>query len=238
MQRVPFDIAEAETEIMEGPLMEYSGPKLALFKYAQMARLVVHSGLFVALFVPWGSASALPAGLAPVLGQGARAGAAGDGGGGHARPLPDRPGRPILRRACWRWPSPRWRWRVTDIDGIEAMSLLSKCKEAMIGLKAGRVTLPYPAEPRPVAANFRGRPIFDAAKCIGCAGCANNCPAREILVFDVCQEVRILQYLGRRCTYCGRCADVCPEKAITMSREFETATEPDRRPPAAPRICS
>ena len=27
VQRVPFDIAEAETEIMEGPLMEYSGPE-------------------------------------------------------------------------------------------------------------------------------------------------------------------------------------------------------------------
>ncbi len=33
VQRVPFDISEAETEMMEGPLMEYSGPKLALFKY-------------------------------------------------------------------------------------------------------------------------------------------------------------------------------------------------------------
>jgi hydrogenase-4 component H len=44
-------------------------------------------------------------------------------------------------------------------------------------------------------------------------------------VFDVCQEVRILKYLGRRCTYCGRCADLCPEKAITMSKEFENATD-------------
>ena len=104
------------------------------------------------------------------------------------------------------------------------MSMISKFKEAMVGLKAGRVTLPYPAQPRPVAENFRGRPIFDAAKCIGCAGCTNNCPAREILVLDVCQEIRIMQYLGRRCTYCGRCADVCPEKAITMSHEYETAT--------------
>lgn len=105
------------------------------------------------------------------------------------------------------------------------MSLLSKLKETLVCLKAGRVTLPYPARSRPVPPNFRGRPVFDAARCIGCAGCANNCPAHEILVFDVCQEVRILQYLGRRCTYCGRCADVCPEKAITMSREFETATD-------------
>ena len=62
VQRLPFDIAEAETELMEGPLVEYSGPKLALFKYAQSARLVIHSGLFVALFVPWGSGLAFPLG--------------------------------------------------------------------------------------------------------------------------------------------------------------------------------
>jgi hydrogenase-4 component H len=105
------------------------------------------------------------------------------------------------------------------------MSIMSKLKEAKVCLKAGRVTLPYPAQPRPVPPAFRGRPIFDAKKCVGCAGCANNCPAREILVFDVCQEIRILKYLGRRCTYCGRCADVCPEKAITMSDQFENATD-------------
>jgi formate hydrogenlyase subunit 4 len=62
VQRVPFDIAEAETEIMEGPLMEYSGPKLALFKYAQMCRLVIHCAVFVALFVPFGSSLPFPFG--------------------------------------------------------------------------------------------------------------------------------------------------------------------------------
>lgn len=60
VQRLPFDIAEAETEIMEGALMEYSGPKLALFKYTQMARLVIYSALFVTLFIPWGSALVVP----------------------------------------------------------------------------------------------------------------------------------------------------------------------------------
>ena len=89
VQRVPFDISEAETELMEGPLMEYSGPKLALFKYAQMAKLVIYSALFVGLFVPWGSASGVPAGLADLLGQGVWAGAAGHAGRGHPRPLPD-----------------------------------------------------------------------------------------------------------------------------------------------------
>lgn len=105
------------------------------------------------------------------------------------------------------------------------MSLLAKVKEALLCLRAGRVTLDYPLGPAPaLPERFRGRPIFDLDKCIGCAGCANNCPAREILVLDLCQEVRVVKYLGRRCAYCGRCADVCPEKAITMAREFETAT--------------
>lgn len=104
------------------------------------------------------------------------------------------------------------------------MSVWSKIDETVLCLRAGRVTLPYPLQAQPAPETFRGRPIFDGTRCIGCAGCANNCPAREILVFDLCQEVRVLKYLGRRCTYCGRCADLCPEKAITMSREFENST--------------
>jgi formate hydrogenlyase subunit 4 len=62
VQRVPFDISEAETELMEGPLMEYSGPKLALFQYARMAKLVIYSGLFTAMFLPWGAALPFPLG--------------------------------------------------------------------------------------------------------------------------------------------------------------------------------
>lgn len=62
--RAPFDISEAETEIMEGALIEYSGPKLALFHYASMAKLVVYSALFVALFLPWGSGLPVPVSFA------------------------------------------------------------------------------------------------------------------------------------------------------------------------------
>lgn len=58
--RMPFDTAEAETEIMEGPMIEYSGPKLALFKYARMVKLFVYTALFVALFVPWGQTGFYP----------------------------------------------------------------------------------------------------------------------------------------------------------------------------------
>jgi formate hydrogenlyase subunit 4 len=62
VQRVPFDVSEAETELMAGPLLEYSGPKLALFQYAQMARLIIYGGLFAALFLPWGAHLPFPLG--------------------------------------------------------------------------------------------------------------------------------------------------------------------------------
>ncbi len=65
--RLPFDVAEAETELMEGSLMEYSGPKLALFKFTQMAKLVVYGALVVSLFFPWGSGLPVPLNLVSLL---------------------------------------------------------------------------------------------------------------------------------------------------------------------------
>ena len=49
---VPFDIPEAETEVLEGPLLEYSGPALGLFKIMSALKAVVVLGLGVALFCP------------------------------------------------------------------------------------------------------------------------------------------------------------------------------------------
>ena len=60
-QRSPFDIAEAETEIVGGTLVEYSGPKLALLEFARWSRLPVYSALVAALFLP------RPSGWPPVL---------------------------------------------------------------------------------------------------------------------------------------------------------------------------
>ena len=49
---VPFDIPEAETEVLEGPLVEYSGPALGLFKMMSAVKAVVVLGLGLALFFP------------------------------------------------------------------------------------------------------------------------------------------------------------------------------------------
>jgi formate hydrogenlyase subunit 4 len=51
--KLPFDIAEAEQEIMGGFLIEQSGPRLALFRWAIWVKQLVFSFLLVEVFIPW-----------------------------------------------------------------------------------------------------------------------------------------------------------------------------------------
>jgi len=51
LERLPFDIPEAETEIVAGPLVEYSGRRLALFRLARDAEMVVGAGLIAVVFL-------------------------------------------------------------------------------------------------------------------------------------------------------------------------------------------
>jgi NADH-quinone oxidoreductase subunit H len=61
--KVPFDMAEAETEIAGGMLVEYSGRNLSLFYIADIVRAFAVSALVVALFIPYN--------LSPLVGIGA-----------------------------------------------------------------------------------------------------------------------------------------------------------------------
>ncbi len=66
--RVPFDIAEAETEIMEGPLMEYSGPEAGAVQVradGQAGRL--QRACSSRSSVPWGSGLPFPLSLVVFL---------------------------------------------------------------------------------------------------------------------------------------------------------------------------
>lgn len=53
LARLPFDIVEADQEIMEGPFIEQSGPKLALFKWMIWAKQFIFAAVFVTVFIPW-----------------------------------------------------------------------------------------------------------------------------------------------------------------------------------------
>ncbi len=60
--KVPFDVAEAETEIAGGMLVEYSGRHLFLFYVADILKTFVMVSLIVALFFPYN--------ISPVFGLG------------------------------------------------------------------------------------------------------------------------------------------------------------------------
>lgn len=55
MGKLPFDVGEAEQELQEGPLAEYSGPALALMKWSIYLKQLVLVALFFALFLPFGA---------------------------------------------------------------------------------------------------------------------------------------------------------------------------------------
>jgi NADH-quinone oxidoreductase subunit H len=62
LEKTPFDIPEAETEIVAGSFTEYSGRLLAIFRISIDMELVVCSSLLAAVFLPFGLT------LSPVLG--------------------------------------------------------------------------------------------------------------------------------------------------------------------------
>lgn len=67
MGKLPYDLAEAEQEIQEGPLQEYSGASLALMRMAVPMKQVLTASLFVSIFLPFGAATE-PTALALLLG--------------------------------------------------------------------------------------------------------------------------------------------------------------------------
>ncbi len=57
--KLPYDVAEAEQELQEGPLAEYSGPSLAMAKASLSMKQVIVVSWFIAVFLPFGSATEL-----------------------------------------------------------------------------------------------------------------------------------------------------------------------------------
>jgi formate hydrogenlyase subunit 4 len=59
MGKLPFDMAEAEQELQEGPLTEYSGAALGVLKMGISLKQLVVLQLFLGLFFPFGLAENL-----------------------------------------------------------------------------------------------------------------------------------------------------------------------------------
>jgi len=61
MGKVPYDMAEAEQELQEGPLTEYSGPGLALLKWSLRLKQMVMASFLIGVFLPYGAAASATA---------------------------------------------------------------------------------------------------------------------------------------------------------------------------------
>lgn len=59
MGKLPFDLAEAEQELQEGPLTEYSGHRLSILEWGISMKQMCVAALFLAVFLPFGSAASL-----------------------------------------------------------------------------------------------------------------------------------------------------------------------------------
>jgi formate hydrogenlyase subunit 4 len=51
--KLPFDIPEAEQEVMGGTFIEQSGPTYALLRWSMMAKQIVFCSVFCQVFIPW-----------------------------------------------------------------------------------------------------------------------------------------------------------------------------------------
>jgi formate hydrogenlyase subunit 6/NADH:ubiquinone oxidoreductase subunit I len=99
---------------------------------------------------------------------------------------------------------------------------LTFLREALRQLFRKPATLRYPYEKLTLPRDFRGRPIWDIKKCIGCGLCFDVCPSGAIEMIGKGLEAEIKHYVDR-CMFCGQCAETCPKNAITMSEEYELA---------------
>ena len=59
LEKVPFDIPEAETEIVAGVFTEYTGPLYAYFRLAMNMQTIAGASLVAAVFLPFGFGSCL-----------------------------------------------------------------------------------------------------------------------------------------------------------------------------------
>ncbi|TLP35554.1 formate hydrogenlyase complex iron-sulfur subunit [Arcobacter arenosus] len=99
-----------------------------------------------------------------------------------------------------------------------------------IAKKYGLATYNYPFEPYEVHEGFRGKPVYDYDKCIGCTACAVACPSNAINVkLNEQGDKLVWEFDCARCIFCGRCDEVCPTNAVVQSDQFELAVKFDKK---------
>jgi formate hydrogenlyase subunit 6/NADH:ubiquinone oxidoreductase subunit I len=113
-------------------------------------------------------------------------------------------------------------------------------------------TIECPFVDVPTAKAYRGKPVMDPLKCIGCNRCVMDCPAEAL---EIRKEYEYKNEQGKpvrrfsmtlyidRCTHCSQCEESCPVDAIRMDSDHGNAAftraelivryQPEPPPPGA-----
>jgi formate hydrogenlyase subunit 6/NADH:ubiquinone oxidoreductase subunit I len=87
---------------------------------------------------------------------------------------------------------------------------IREIREAVVSLFTSAYTSGFPKEPHIPFENFRGKPVVDDTKCVGCETCANVCPPNAItFADDKARRIRIIKRDYGKCIFCGQCQDHC-----------------------------
>ncbi|MDP8234533.1 MAG: 4Fe-4S dicluster domain-containing protein [Candidatus Saelkia tenebricola] len=107
---------------------------------------------------------------------------------------------------------------------------IRELKEAITALIKGPYTTKFPYEPHTPKPKFRGKTEYSKDDCVGCAACAEVCPAHTIEVEDIVDKdkktgKRRITLFHENCIFCGNCVENCiTKKGIKQTQEFDLAT--------------
>ena len=96
---------------------------------------------------------------------------------------------------------------------------IREIKEALVSLVTPAYTSKFPKEPHIPFENFRGKPVVNDEKCVGCETCANVCPPSAItFTDDVENGIRTITRDYGKCIFCGMCQEHCiTKKGVILS---------------------
>ena len=105
---------------------------------------------------------------------------------------------------------------------------LRELKEALRAVILGPYTSKFPFEPHTPPDGFRGKPEFSEDGCIGCAACAEVCPALALRCCDdpgADPPTRRLELRYDKCNFCGQCELNCTTKeGVKLTKTYDMST--------------